>query len=85
MRGGTSGGRAHRLSCSERPEWATNSAAYPPQGVPALLIGMSTRGGLVKSSVHYALVDSGALTAPDNARHRGSIFARRGPTVRNGT
>ena len=32
-----------------------------------LLIGAKTWGGLVKSSVHYALVDGGALTAPDNA------------------
>jgi len=31
------------------------------------LIGRRTWGGLVKSSVHYALVDGGALTAPDNA------------------
>ncbi|WP_299552634.1 S41 family peptidase [Seonamhaeicola sp.] len=31
------------------------------------LIGMRTWGGLVKSSVHYRLVDGGALTAPDNA------------------
>lgn len=31
------------------------------------LIGMTTWGGLVKSSVHYSLVDGGALTAPDNA------------------
>ena len=31
------------------------------------LIGQRTWGGLVKSSVHYALVDGGALTAPDNA------------------
>lgn len=31
------------------------------------LIGATTWGGLVKSSVHYALVDGGALTAPDNA------------------
>jgi tricorn protease len=31
------------------------------------LIGMTTWGGLVKSSVHYPLVDGGALTAPDNA------------------
>ncbi len=31
------------------------------------LIGKRTWGGLVKSSVHYALVDGGALTAPDNA------------------
>lgn len=31
------------------------------------LIGMRTWGGLVKSSVHYGLVDGGALTAPDNA------------------
>jgi tricorn protease len=31
------------------------------------LIGMRTWGGLVKSSVHYPLVDGGALTSPDNA------------------
>nr|MCU0404876.1 S41 family peptidase [Chitinophagaceae bacterium] len=31
------------------------------------LIGMRTWGGLVKSSVHYALIDGGALTSPDNA------------------
>ena len=31
------------------------------------LIGTRTWGGLVKSSVHYRLVDGGALTAPDNA------------------
>ncbi|MDG1752096.1 MAG: PDZ domain-containing protein [Thalassotalea sp.] len=31
------------------------------------LIGSKTWGGLVKSSVHYRLVDGGALTAPDNA------------------
>jgi tricorn protease len=31
------------------------------------LIGSRTWGGLVKSSVHYQLVDGGALTAPDNA------------------
>ena len=31
------------------------------------LIGARTWGGLVKSSVHYAMVDGGALTAPDNA------------------
>jgi tricorn protease len=31
------------------------------------LIGTRTWGGLVKSSVHYALADGGALTAPDNA------------------
>ncbi|MBU2928405.1 S41 family peptidase [Winogradskyella psychrotolerans] len=31
------------------------------------LIGMTTWGGLVKSSTHYALIDGGALTAPDNA------------------
>lgn len=31
------------------------------------LIGMRTWGGLVKSSVHYRLVDGGALTSPDNA------------------
>ena len=31
------------------------------------LIGERTWGGLVKSSVHYSLVDGGALTAPDNA------------------
>jgi tricorn protease len=31
------------------------------------LIGKRTWGGLVKSSVHYTLVDGGALTSPDNA------------------
>ncbi len=31
------------------------------------MIGTRTWGGLVKSSVHYPLVDGGALTAPDNA------------------
>jgi tricorn protease len=31
------------------------------------LIGTTTWGGLVKSSVHYGLVDGGALTSPDNA------------------
>ncbi len=31
------------------------------------LIGTTTWGGLVKSSVHYQLVDGGALTSPDNA------------------
>ena len=31
------------------------------------LIGTRTWGGLVKSSVHYALADGGYLTAPDNA------------------
>jgi len=31
------------------------------------LIGTTTWGGLVKSSVHYSLVDGGYLTAPDNA------------------
>lgn len=31
------------------------------------LIGARTWGGLVKSSVHYPLVDGGALTAPDNS------------------
>ncbi len=31
------------------------------------LIGKTTWGGLVKASVHYALVDGGGLTAPDNA------------------
>ena len=31
------------------------------------LIGARTWGGVVKSSVHYPLVDGGALTAPDNA------------------
>jgi tricorn protease len=31
------------------------------------LIGARTWGGLVKSSVHYSLIDGGALTAPDNA------------------
>ncbi len=32
-----------------------------------LLIGSRTWGGLVKSSVHYALIDGGTVTAPDNA------------------
>ena len=32
-----------------------------------LLIGTTTWGGLVKSSVHYRLVDGGSLTSPDNA------------------
>jgi len=31
------------------------------------LIGSTTWGGLVKSSVHYMLIDGGAVTAPDNA------------------
>lgn len=31
------------------------------------LIGARTWGGLVKSSVHYPMVDGGTLTAPDNA------------------
>jgi tricorn protease len=31
------------------------------------IIGRRTWGGLVKSSIHYALVDGGMLTAPDNA------------------
>jgi tricorn protease len=31
------------------------------------LIGSRTWGGLVKSSVHYALIDGGTVTAPDNA------------------
>jgi len=31
------------------------------------LIGARTWGGLVKSSTHYAMVDGGSLTAPDNA------------------
>lgn len=31
------------------------------------LIGARTWGGLVKASVHYPLVDGGAVTAPDNA------------------
>ncbi|MDP2956675.1 MAG: PDZ domain-containing protein [Longimicrobiales bacterium] len=31
------------------------------------LIGARTWGGLVKSSTHYAMVDGGTLTAPDNA------------------
>ena len=30
------------------------------------LIGARTWGGLVKSSVHYAMIDGGFLTAPDN-------------------
>ncbi|HSG48065.1 MAG TPA: S41 family peptidase, partial [Longimicrobiales bacterium] len=40
--------------------------AFRQQGAGPL-IGTRTWGGLVKSSVHYALVDGGALTAPDNA------------------
>jgi len=31
------------------------------------LIGTRTWGGLVKSSVHYLMVDGGSITAPDNA------------------
>jgi tricorn protease len=31
------------------------------------LIGKTTWGGLVKSSVHYLLIDGGRITAPDNA------------------
>jgi tricorn protease len=31
------------------------------------LIGTRTWGGLVKASVHYAFIDGGAMTAPDNA------------------
>ena len=31
------------------------------------LIGSTTWGGLVKSSVHYSLIDGGTVTAPDNA------------------
>lgn len=31
------------------------------------LIGTTTWGGLVKSSVHYLMVDGGRITAPDNA------------------
>ena len=31
------------------------------------LIGTRTRGGLVTSTVHYALLDGGALTVRDNA------------------
>ena len=31
------------------------------------LIGVTTWGGLVKSSTHYRLIDGGSLTAPDNA------------------
>lgn len=31
------------------------------------LVGMRTWGGLVKSSVHYRLIDGGTVTAPDNA------------------
>jgi tricorn protease len=31
------------------------------------LIGTRTWGGLVKSSVHYSLIDGGAITSPDNA------------------
>lgn len=32
-----------------------------------LLIGMTTWGGLVKSSTHYGMIDGGRVTAPDNA------------------
>ena len=32
-----------------------------------LLIGTTTWGGLVKSSVHYRFIDGGTMTAPDNA------------------
>jgi tricorn protease len=39
---------------------------FRQQGVGPL-IGARTWGGLVKSSVHYAMVDGGTLTAPDNA------------------
>jgi tricorn protease len=39
---------------------------FRQQGIGPL-IGKRTWGGLVKSSVHYPLVDGGALTAPDNA------------------
>lgn len=31
------------------------------------LIGMTTWGGLVKSSTHYPMIDGGGVTAPDNA------------------
>lgn len=31
------------------------------------LIGMTTWGGLVKSSIHYFFIDGGGMTAPDNA------------------
>ena len=31
------------------------------------LVGATTWGGLVKSSVHYSLIDGGSVTAPDNA------------------
>ncbi len=31
------------------------------------LVGQTTWGGLVKSSVHYPFIDGGAMTAPDNA------------------
>ena len=31
------------------------------------LIGTRTWGGLVKSSTHYAFIDGGSMTAPDNA------------------
>ncbi len=31
------------------------------------LVGMTTWGGLVKSSTHYRMIDGGSLTAPDNA------------------
>ncbi|THH40410.1 S41 family peptidase [Neolewinella litorea] len=40
--------------------------AFRQQGAGPL-IGVTTWGGLVKSSVHYPFIDGGAMTAPDNA------------------
>jgi tricorn protease len=52
-------------------EMAGSGGDYFPwafrQQKAGLLIGTRTWGGLVKSSVHYPLIDGGALTAPDNA------------------
>lgn len=52
-------------------EMAGSGGDYFPwvfrQQKAGLLIGKTTWGGLVKSSVHYRLIDGGALTAPDNA------------------
>jgi tricorn protease len=52
-------------------EYAGSGGDYFPwvfrQQEAGPLIGARTWGGLVKSSVHYPLIDGGALTAPDNA------------------
>jgi tricorn protease len=45
---------------------ATSPWAFKQQKIGPV-VGVRTWGGLVKSSVHYRLVDGGALTAPDNA------------------